>query len=463
MAEGERRRHLRAQRRQLRFLGCPAHEVLYGGARGGGKSWATLLDWLRHEKLYGAKAKGILFRRTMPELEDMLAKASEMFPSTGATFKAQSKTWEFPSGARLKFRYLERDTDADRYQGHEYNWMAFEEAGNWPSPKPLDKLKACLRSADGVRHRLVLTANPGGAGHNWLKARFVDPVPPGVFQHLPGGWSRIYIPAKVTDNPALLKADPGYIERIKEAAGSPEMLKAWLEGSWDIVAGGMFDDVWREGVHAIKPFTIPAGWRIDRSFDWGSSKPFSVGWWAESDGTEATLADGTKKAWPRGTLFRIAEWYGWNGNPNEGCKMLAVEVARGVKQREQAMGLNVMPGPADSALYAAENGVCIADDMARQGIRWTPADKSPGSRITGWEAIRKRLKAATPSLGRTMEDPGLFVFDTCRHFIRTVPTLPRDTNKPDDLDTHAEDHIADEVRYRVLAVRKTAKVLEFRV
>ena len=143
--------------------------------------------------------------------------------------------------------------------------------------------------------------------------------------------------------------------------------------------------------------------------------------------------------------------------------MLAVEVARGVKQREQAMGLNVMPGPADSAIYAAENGMCIADDMAGQGIKWTPADKSPGARCTGWEALRKRLKAAMTKPGEPMEYPGLFVFDTCRHFIRTVPTLQRDDKKPDDVDTNAEDHVADEVRYRVLAVRKTAKVLEFRV
>lgn len=435
-------RGLRAQKRQARFLSCPAHEVLYGGARGGGKSWATLLDWLRHEAKYGGKSKGILFRRTMPELEDMLSKASEMFPSTGGVFKAQAKTWEWPSGAKLKFRYLERDTDADRYQGHEYNWMAFEEAGNWPSPKPLDKLKACLRSADGVRHRLVLTANPGGVGHNWLKARFIDPVAPGKIQYLAGEWTRVYIPAKVTDNPALLKADPGYIERIKEAAGSQAMLKAWLDGSWDIVAGGMFDDVYDADRHSIAPFDIPLGWRIDRSFDWGSSKPFSVGFWAESDGTEATMPDGTRKAFPRGTLFRIAEIYGWNGQPNEGCRKLAVEVARDIVafQKDVPWGHRVVPGPADNSIFDAENGVCIADDMAKLGVRWERSDKSPGSRKTGWEAMRKLFKACKTS---PMEDPGLFVFDTCRHFIRTVPTLPRDANKTDDVDTHAEDHCLD--------------------
>lgn len=447
-------REVRAQRRQADLISCPANEIGYGGARGGGKSFGVLLDWLAHEKRYGKHAKGILFRRSMPELEDMLSKASDLFPAMGGRFSVQSKTWVFPSGARLKFRHLDRDADADLYQGHEYNWMCFEEAGNWPNPRPLDKLRACLRSANGVKHRLILTMNPGGVGHNWLKARFVDPFPAFTIHADANGWTRCFIPAKVQDNPELLQADPGYIGRIKEAAGSPEMVKAWLDGDWDIVAGGMFDDVWRQA-HKIPPFDIPDSWRIDRSFDWGSSKPFSVGFWAESDGTEATLADGTKRAWPRGSLFRIGEIYGWNGNPNEGCKKLAVEVARDIVAYQKVVpwGGRVKPGPADNSIYDAENGVCIADDMAKLGIRWEKSDKSPGSRKTGWEAMRRLFKAAhkTP-----MEDAGLFVFDTCRQFIRTIPTLPRDEKKTDDVDTDAEDHIADETRYRCLALRKTA-------
>jgi hypothetical protein len=436
------------------MISCPANEVLYGGARGGGKSYGTLLDWLGHEDKFKDLSKGILFRRTLPELEDMQSKAEILLPPSGAVFKEQSKTWVFPSGAKLKLRYLERDSHADRYQGHEYNWICFEEAGNWPSPKPLDRLKACLRSADGVFLRLLLTANPGGVGHNWLKARFVDPAPHERIQRLEGDWRRVYIPAKVTDNPALLRADPGYVDRIREAAGSPDMVRAWLDGDWNIVAGGMFDDVWREGLHAVEPFEIPSSWAIDRSFDWGSSRPYSVGFWAESDGSEAKLRDGSTRAWPRGTLFRIAEIYGWNGQPNEGTRELAVEIARKIKafQAEVTWGGRVQPGPADNSIYDAENGVCIADDMGRLGVRWERSDKSPGSRRTGWEAMRKRFKAAHK---RPMEDAGLFAFNTCRQFIRTVPTLTRDQKNPDDVDTKAEDHIADETRYRVLAVRKT--------
>lgn len=459
---GSSRGGVRPQRRQSRFISCPANEVLYGGARGGGKSFAALLDWLAHEKRWGKLAKGILFRRTMPELEDMMAKAEALFPAAGGVFKEQSKTWVFHSGAKIKFRYLEQDKHADRYQGHEYNWMCFEEAGNWSSSKALDKLKACLRSAEGVKLRLVLTANPGGVGHNWLKARFIDPIAPGKIQVMEGGWTRVYIPARVTDNPALLASDPGYIERIRDAAGSEEMVKAWLDGSWDIVAGGMLDDLWREKTHSLVPFEIPHSWRIDRSFDWGSSKPYSVGFWAESDGTEARLANGETKAWPRGSIFRIGEIYGWNGKPNEGTRELAVEVARKIKAYQESVpwGGRVVPGPADNAIHDAENGVCIADDMARLGVKWEKSDKSPGSRKTGWEAIRKYLKAGHKA---PMEDPGLFVFNTCRQFIRTVPTLPRDAKNPDDVDTHSEDHTADETRYRLLAVSRAATVTHFRI
>jgi hypothetical protein len=269
-----------------------------------------------------------------------------------------------------------------------------------------------------------------------------------------GGMLRQFIPAKMEDNPTLMDSDPDYADRL-DGLGDPALVRAMKTGDWNIVSGGMFDDVWKEAVHSVAPFDIPPSWVIDRSFDWGSSHPFSVGFWAESDGTEATLRDGAKKSWPRGTLFRIGEIYGWNGQPNEGCRKLAVEVARDIVafQKDVPWGHRVQPGPADNSVFDAENGMCIADDMAKLGVRWERSDKSPGSRKTGWEALRKRLKAG---LQHPMEDPGLFVFNNCRHFMRTVPTLPRDANKPDDVDTRAEDHTGDEVRYRCLALRKSA-------
>lgn len=312
----------------------------------------------------------------------------------------------------------------------------------------------------GLFPRIICGSNPGGIGHNWVKHTFVDPANPmDIARQLKteGGMLRQYIPARLSDNPALLDTDPDYSDRL-DGLGSPELVRAMKEGDWNIVAGGMFDDVWNQDKHVIKPFEIPASWRIDRSFDWGSSKPFSVGWWAESDGTNTK--DG--RSYPRSTVFRIAEWYGWNGKPNEGCRMLATEIARGILQREQEMGIlsRVRSGPADSSIFDTQNGVCIADDMARIGVRWERADKGPGSRKNGFEFMRKMMKS---SLAAPMEEPGLFIFDTCRHFIRTVPVLPRSERDPDDVDSDAEDHVVDESRYRLNMPKRTVSVKELKL
>jgi hypothetical protein len=263
-----------------------------------------------------------------------------------------------------------------------------------------------------------------------------------------GGMLRQFIPALLEDNPTLTAHDPNYELRL-EGLGDPQLVRAMRLGDWDIVAGGMFDDLFSRDKHIVEPFEIPKSWYTDRSFDWGSSKPFAVLWWAESDGTEATMPDGTTKAWPRGTIFLINEWYGWNGRANEGSKMLAVEIAKGIKEREAEFKFQVNPGPADNSIFDSENGMCIAVDMASKGVIWTRADKTPGSRKTGWEKLRKYLKAAHTS---PMEEPGLFVFSNCTQWIRTVPVLPRDQNKPDDVDTDAEDHCGDASRYRLMRI-----------
>jgi len=440
--------------RQTLLITCPANEILYGGARGGGKSYGALLDFENHARTWGPHARGILFRQTYPELEDLMAKADEIYPLIGARWFASKRIWRMPDGGWLKLRYLEKERDALRYQGHEYTWCGIDEAGNYATPGAIDTLKATLRSAHGVRKRLYLSANPGGVGHNWLKARYIDPGPPMHIMRevspITGQlWTRAYIPAKVQDNILLMQNDPGYIDNIVAACKGKEwLLKAWLEGSWDIVAGGICDDLWDRATHVVRPFPIPSTWRIDRSFDYGSSKPFSVGWWAESDGTEVRLNDGSSRTYPRGTIFRIAEWYGWNGEVNTGCRMLAKDIATGIKERERAMNIadRVRPGPADTSIWDVVNGTCIADDMSSKGVTWTKADKGPGSRKAGWEALRQRL---LDSSDNPLDEPGLYIFETCRHFIRTVPVLPRSDKDPDDVDTDAEDHIGDETRYRL--------------
>ena len=226
------------------------------------------------------------------------------------------------------------------------------------------------------------------------------------------------------------------------------------------MAGGMFDDVWNPRVHIVPSFPlhlIPRGWKIDRSYDHGSSKPFSVGFWARSNGEPFTYK-GVTYGKLRGDLYRIAEWYGWNGRENEGVKFGAYEIAEGIKDREIDWGLRdprtnhsrVKPGPADSSIFDEyERNKSLAGDFQRAGVRWDKADKGPGSRKQGWEQFRKLLKNAIPDVNGVREEPGIFVFDTCNHFIRTVPVLPRDKKNPDDVDTDVEDHIGDDVRYEI--------------
>ena len=459
---------------QTALVQCPIEDVFYGGARGGGKTDGMLGDWLLYQHRYGGHARGIIFRRTYPELEEIEARAHFLYTMAGADWKSQKRTFIFPNGATLRLRHLDKDKHAAKYQGHSYSWMGTDELTHFPSPDPIDLLWATLRSPYGLPIRRVLTGNPGGPGHNWVKARYIDPAPPYTpfvtEQELPDGMvaaiSRVFIPATLDDNPALTKNDPGYWQRVVMAASGKEwLLKAWRYGLWDIVAGGFFDDLWNRSVHILRPFPIPFTWRIDRSFDWGSSKPFSVGWWAESDGCEVGIPNPRKnesgqpdyftRTFPRGTLFRIHEWYGWDGEtPNKGTYLQDTEIAKGIVWREKTWKIRdrVRPGPADSAIFDADPGrQSIADVMKKHGAKFYPADKKPGSRKQGWEAMRRRLLAA---LEDPMESPGLFVFDTCRQFIRTVPVLQRDERDPDDVDTESEDHIADEARYRVMAPKR---------
>lgn len=434
---------------QSALIACPFEDIFFGGARGGSKTWGLAGDWISHQDQYGEFARGIFFRRTYDELDEVQRVFNLLFPPLGAVYRSQPRTWYFPSKATLKMRFLDRDQDATKYQGHSYTWMGFDELTNWPSPSGVDMLRACLRQGEApVPKSLRCTGNPGGPGHNWVKARYIDPAPPYTpfYDQEMETW-RVFIPSRLEDNPALLKNDPDYWKRVvAAAAGNKALLEAWRWGNWDIVAGGMFDDLFRRDVHVIKPFPIPASWFCNRSFDWGSSRPFSVGWWAESDGTEAPNG----RTYPRGTLFRFAEWYGWTGKPNTGLKMLARDIAKGILEQEKSFGCKVYPGPADSSIFDVQNGNSIGDDMAAAGVQWMRADKSPGSRKIGWERFRGRLGAG---LEFPMEDPGIFIFDNCLQWIRTVPVLARDSKKIDDVDTTAEDHAADETRYRILAGR----------
>lgn len=458
------------------FLECRLFEVLFHGTRGPGKTDGLLMAFAQHVgKGYGAAWRGIIFRQTYPQLADVQAKSEKWFKlifGDKCKFNKSKMLWEWDTGEVLMLRHMNSPSDYWNYHGHEYPFIGWEELCNWSTDECYKSMFSCCRSSTaGVPRMIRSTTNPYGPGHNWVKERF----------RLHGEWwkyifildsvdsegrpepERCAIYGNIDENKILLKADPTYKSTIIASASNPAMGQAWLYGSWDIVAGGMFGDVWDPSVHIVPRFKVPDTWRITRSFDWGSSKPFSVGWWAHSDGSDVQLPNGKWMSTVRGDLFRIAEWYGWNGKANQGLYYLATDITKGIVEREIKWGIDgrVKAGPADAAIYTAENGNCIATDMQKpvkldngqmhKGVMWIPSDKRPGSRKTGWEQMRKMFKAAKRPETGPREHAGLFVCEGCDQFLRTVPTLPRDEKDMDDVDTNAEDHIGDETRYQVRA------------
>jgi len=450
---------------QHAFLSCPndVFEVLYEGTRGPGKTDAILMSFCRHvDQGYGADWRGVLFRRTYKQLADVVKKSKKWFPRffPAATYNSTERTWTFPDGEALILSYMERPDDYDNYHGHEYPFVAFEELTTWPTDECYKLMMSTCRSTrPGMPRMYRSTTNPYGVGHNWVKKRFGLPVPPRdiigrVIKDPETKERRVAIHGYLQENKILLHADPNYAAKIAMAARNEAEKKAWLEGSWDIIAGGMFDDVWVPAWHVLPNLhinDIPRGWTVSRSYDHGSSKPFSVGWWARSNGEPLRLGDYYVGHVP-GDMVRIAEWYGCTGKANDGLKMSSKEIARGILEREADMGLTgrVKPGPADSSIFSNYDGEkSVAGDMRKLGVRWLEADKSPGSRIQGWEQIRDMLKAALPDVNGYREHPGMYICARCTDFLRTVPVLPRDKKKIDDVDTESEDHIGDETRYQV--------------
>ncbi len=456
---------------QRLFHACPAFECLAHGNRGGGKSLALLAEFARYVGTgFGHQWRGIIFRVEHKDLTNIVNESLEWFPkiAPGGKFlrSADSYRWEWDTGEQLLLRHAKHEADYGRYHGSAYPFLGFEELTEWPDNKLYLKLFTICRSATkGLPRRIRATTNPSGPGHLWVKRRFIDAGPEATLIQDNKGRERAHIQIDLNDNAALLAADPHYRETIRSAAGNdPNVVRAWLEGSWDITSGGMFDDLWSREAHIVKPFDIPSSWYLSRSFDHGQSKPFSVGWWAESDGTGEV---GVPHC--RGTLFRVSEWYGCVPNePNTGLRLSDKAIAEGICEREEALArdLNLKarfrPGPADNAIFARDNNAtCPADVMAKHGVQWGKSDKSPGSRARGWQLMRNRLGAVidhdTRERRGIVEEPGLYVFDTCRDFIRTFPSLPRDKKNPDDIDTNVEDHIADEARYRVGMQRVTSE------
>ncbi len=462
--------------KQVRALETGATELLFGGAAGGGKSYL-----LRAAAIYWCNIvpglQAYLFRRTSDDLWKNHMDGPGAFPDmlaawigTGyAKINHSRGQIQLGNGSTIHLCHCQYEKDKFKYQGAEIHMLLIDELTHF-TRSIYAYLRGRVRTgslrvpkwAQGKLPRIINGSNPGGIGHNWVKSGWVDNAPEGRVVKMPpseGGMLRQFVRSLLQDNPTMEANDPEYRDRL-EGLGNPALVKAMKSGDWDIVAGGMFDDVWDRSRHVVQPFPVPAGWFVFRAFDWGSSKPFSVGWWARTDGTPAVYPDGRELHLPKDSLVRIGEWYGWNGNANEGCRMLAAEIARGILENEARLGVHVNPGPSDSRITDESEGQSIRDKMATAGVAWVIAKMGPGSRRNGWESVRSLLKAA---LQCPIEEPCMLIFETCRHFIRTVPTLPRDPRNEDDVDTNAEDHIGDETRYAASWERQYVGTVEVAV
>ncbi len=455
---------------QQLFLNCPVYEALLHGNRGPGKTEALLMDFAADVgKGYGNAWRSILFRQTFDDLNDVIKKIEALYPRMFPGFRfLRSKSeykCEWPTGEVLYLRNLATEDDYQAYHGHEYPWIGFEELTQWPTDGPYLLMQSCSRSATpGIKCRVRATTNPSGPGHRWVKKRFNlphgtnkiirDTSPEGVVLE------RVAIKSNLDENFILLTNVPHYKALIRQAAKTPALAAAWLEGSWDITSGGLIDDLWDANYHTIpnfNPIRIPKSWTINRSYDHGQARPFAVLWWAESSGEPLILPDGTVVGPVRGDLIVLAEWYGRGKEDNVGIRMAAGAIANGIKDRERDLGIHYRTtiGPADNEIWTKDQrGTQRApiDDMEENGVYWDKADKSAGSRKRGIQILRSLLEGAVPHDDGTRDTPGIFVCVRCKHWLDLVPPMPADRDDPDELPATYEDHIVDATRYRLTYV-----------
>ena len=416
----------RAQPKQTLFLKDKHRHIAYGGARGGGKSWAVRTK----SKLLAFRYPGIkilIVRKTYKELQNNHIEQLTAELAGFAKYNRSDKMFRFPNGSTISFGYCANEGDLGQYQGAEYDVVFIDEAGQLQESW-IRKINLCVRGTNGFPKRTYYTLNPGGPGHAYFKRVFVDRN----FNPDEDPNDYFFIQAKVEDNKALMDTQPDYLRELENLP--PTLRAAWKDGRWDVYEGQFFEDFRddpehsqdRRWTHVIEPFEIPDGWTICRSYDFGYGKPFSCAWWAvDYDGT----------------IYRIMELYGCTRTPNEGVKWTPdkqfEEIHKTEMQHPWLKGKTII-GVADPAIWDASRGESVADTAARYGVFFTPGDNE---RIAGWMQCHYRLQFDEDGY------PRMYVFNTCRAFIRTIPLLIYDEHKVEDLDTTMEDHVADEWRY----------------
>jgi Phage terminase large subunit len=457
------------QPRQKLLHGTDAQQILYGGSAGGGKSFSVRWDGIDFAvNLPGFQ--GVIFRRTGPQLEKNHIKfVRSDARKLGAEWNETRKTLHWPNGSEIAFKHIEHEKDVEDIQGWEIHWSGIDEAGQMTEHQ-LEYIKSRMRISEDLRKawveqgkgawaaklpRYVMSANPGGVSHHYLKERYIDPHPPETVFCDPysrddtdpddKGSTTIFIPASIADNKYLGK------EYRRQFAGMADWQRKMLrDGDWNVVAGAFFD-CWSPA-NIVPSFKVPAHWTRFRSMDWGFATPFSVGWWAVSDGGPVTLSNGESRTFPEGCLVRYREWYGCGEKRNSGLRMDGFDVGRGIRERESRpleFGHreyeDIRYSVADPSMWKADSGPSQAEKLSRAKCFFRRADNQ---RISGWQQMYSRI-----------QDRMLVVFDTCHHFIRTIPVMERDTNDFEDLLKRGEDHIADECRYACMS-RPYIKSLE---
>jgi hypothetical protein len=403
---------------QTDFLAAPETDVLYGGAAGGGKSYAMLVDPLRFA--HRAAHRALILRRSMPELRELIDKSRELYPKAfpGCRFREVEKIWTFPSGAKLEFGFLERDADVYRYQGQAYSWIGFDEITHLSTEFSWNYLSSRLRTTDPeIQPYMRCTANPGGAGAHWVKKRYVHPSEPNESFVGKDGLTRKFIPARLDDNPYLSK--DGRYEQMLKALPDVQR-KQLLEGDWDITEGAAFTEFDTE-IHVIPPFEIPIGWERVKGIDYGYASESSCIWGCV-DPTDGTLI-----------IYRELYRKGLTG----------VDLAQLITNMELEDPFSVQ-GVLDTAAWnrTGTTGPTVGETLQRAGHKLRRADKN---RIQGKIQIHEYLRVQ-PS-GR----PKIQIFSSCPNLIRELQSIPLDKSNPEDVDTHAPDHAYDALRYLIMS------------
>ena len=431
--------------KQKLFLSAKAKNVGYGGARGGGKSWAVRAK----AKLLALRYPGIrilIVRRTYKELEGNHINILKAECFGIAQYNSTSKILRFVNGSTIEFMYCARDADLDKLQGQEYDVIFLDEATHL-SEYQMKAITACCRGVNAFPKRVYYTCNPGGQGHAYVKRVFIDRR----FNSNENPDDYTFIQALVDDNTALMEAQPEYVQQLEAL---PEKLRqAWRHGRWDVFEGQVFGEFVddpahyadRIGTHVIEPFDIPKTWTIYRGFDWGYAKPFSVGWYAiDYDGC----------------MYRFRELYGCTGEADVGVEWTVERVAEAIREVETTdpqLKDRKIVGVADPAIWQENGGVSIAETMEKYRVYFNKGDHK---RIPGKMQCHYRLAFDERQV------PMFYVFNTCKHFIRTIPALIYSETQVEDIDTKMEDHIYDEWRYvcmeRPIAPKEkhTAKVID---